>query len=208
MALSTRFFSDKLLNEFEEQLHCSDSLSELRSMMDASLSNLGFAAYAYVRIALKPGGACEIRGLTNYPSEWCKRYKDADYFAVDPTLWYCESELRPVTWHELCEMQKPKGFAGNLFEEASGYGLRNGITVPLHGGDRWLSAMNVVTDLACEEAARLVTAHKDIVQIMAILFHGMAEERIRTSGLHFPQSRQSDTPIHAFRAFGMRRRVQ
>jgi hypothetical protein len=208
MAVGNQLFSDKLLNEFEEQLHCSNSLSALRSMMDSNLSNLGFAAYAYVRIAVETDGACKIQGLTNYPSDWCEHYRDADYFAVDPTLWYCESELRPVAWHQLSEIQKHKGIGTSLFDEARGFGLRDGITVPLHAGNRWLSAMNVVTDLGYQEAIRLVMAHMDMVQIMAILFHGIAEERIRASKLSFPRSRQSDTPIRGFRAPGGSRRVQ
>jgi Autoinducer binding domain len=208
MAPVNRYFSDKLLNEFEEQLQCSSSLGELRSMMDDNLANLGFASYAYIRISVEPDGTWEIGGLTNYPSDWCKHYRDADYFTIDPTLWYCESEFRPVAWHELGKVHRHKGFCADVFEEARLFGLRNGITVPLHGGDGWLSAMNVVTDLARREAARLVTAHMEIVQIMSILFHGIAEERVRTSELQFPTSAQTDKPIFGYRVPGVTRRMQ
>jgi hypothetical protein len=208
MAPINRFFSDKLLNEFEEQLQCSNSLSDLRVMMDSNLANLGFVSYAYVRIEREPNGEWEINGLTNYPSDWCEHYKDSDYFTVDPTLWYCESEFRPVAWHDLDNIQGHKGYGSDLFHEARGFGLRNGITVPLHGGDGWLSAMNVVTDLSRPEAVRLVTAHMEFVQIMSILFHGIAEERIRTSQLHFPRSRQTDRPVFGYRAPGASRLIQ
>jgi len=208
MTIGNRFFSNKLLNDFEERLQDSNSLSALRSMMDNSLSNLGFAAYAYVRIAVQPNGAWEIGGLTNYPRDWCKHYRDADYFTVDPTLWYCESACRPVPWHELNERQRRMDIGHDLFEEARLFGLSNGITVPLHGGDGWLSAMNVVTDLACREADRLVTAHMETVHIMSILFHGIAEERIRSSKLQFPRSRQAGKPIYGYRAPGVTRRIQ
>lgn len=208
MALSNRFFSDKLLNEFEEQLQCSTSLAELRAMMDSNLAELGFASYAYIRITLGSDGLWDIGGLTNYSSDWCKHYKDADYFTIDPTLWYCESALRPVAWHELGQAHRHRGFGADLFEEARVFGLSNGITVPLHGGDGWLSAMNVVTDLARREAARLVEARMEIVQIMSILFHGMAEERIRTSRLRFPTSTQTDKPIFGYRTPGVTDRIQ
>ena len=208
MTLGNRSFSNKLLNDFEERIQCASSLHALRAMMDHSLSELGFAAYAYIRIAARPNGTWEIGGLTNYPSDWCEHYRDADYFSIDPTLWYCESELRPVAWHDLGRIQRHKETGPDLFEEARDFGLRNGITVPLHGGDGWLSAMNVVTDLPRGEADRLVTAHMENVQIMSILFHGIAEERIQKSKLRFPWSRQTDKPIYGYRAPGVTRGLQ
>lgn len=208
MALSNRIFSNKLLNDFEEQLQYTDSLSALRSMMDSSLTSLGFAAYAYIRITVGPDGTWEVGGLTNYPSDWCAHYKDADYFTIDPTLWYCETACQPVAWHQLGEIQRRNHKGPDLFAEARVFGLRNGITVPLHGGNGWLSAMNVVTDLAYREADRLVMAHMDIVHIMSILFHGMAEDRVRTSRLQFPESRQTDKPIYGYRSPGVTRRIQ
>jgi len=208
MGLGNRFFCDKLLSEFEEQLRHSYSLGALRDSMHNSISGLGFEAYAYVRVTRNQNGASEIEGLTNYPSAWCERYKDADYFAFDPTLRYCASELQPVAWHDLRASHAGDRAASILFEEAQGYGLRNGITIPLHGGDRWVSAMNVVTDVACREATQMVSAHMDMLHIMSIIFHGIADERIRSSKLSLPMSKVSLSNKNSYNAQMTGRRLQ
>ena len=198
MADGNRFFCDITLNEFEEQLGRSHSLGALRSLMDSSLSNLGFGAYAYMRLLIEPSGDVEIQGVTSYPTAWCDRYKSANYLAIDPTLWYCRSQTIPVTWHELSEMGSRQGERSKLFEEAKNYGLCYGITVPLHSGSRWISAMNVVTDLPLKEAIRQITEHRDMVHIMSILFHGTAEACMRTSNVHLTQPQHSSPLIREF----------
>jgi hypothetical protein len=192
MAVASRFFSDAVLNEFEEQLQRSRSLTALRSMMERSLSKLGFGAYAYVRFAQEPSENPEIQGLSSYPRAWCERYKSANYFATDPTLWYCKYQIIPVAWHELDKINAWQGASSNMFEEARDHGLRHGITVPLHSGNQWVSAMNVVTDLPLREASSQIAACRDMIHVMAILFHGTAEARIRTANSFVPNAPPSN----------------
>ena len=191
MGLGNRFFSDKMLNDFEEQLQYSASLNALRDQMRSSIVNLGFEAFAYVRIARGHPDRPRIGGLTSYPRAWCERYRRAQYFAVDPTVWYCATHIQPVAWSDLINSQSGNRATEELFEEAQGYGLRHGITIPLHGGDCRLSAMNVATDCGCREASRFLTAHMDMIHIMALIFHGIAEKRIRSAELSLPTAHMS-----------------
>jgi LuxR family quorum-sensing transcriptional regulator LasR len=68
--------------------------------------------------------------MSNYSPEWRAQY-DAERLAyVDPTVSHCLSSCMPIVW-------APETFAKPaeraLYEEACGYGIRSGVTLPIHG---------------------------------------------------------------------------
>jgi LuxR family quorum-sensing transcriptional regulator LasR len=68
--------------------------------------------------------------MSNYARAWRERY-DADRLAyVDPTVSHCVTSSLPIVWH-------PETFCSPsqraLYEEACGYGIRSGVTLPIHG---------------------------------------------------------------------------
>jgi LuxR family quorum-sensing transcriptional regulator LasR len=68
--------------------------------------------------------------VSNYSPAWRERY-DADRLAyVDPTVSHCLSSSLPIVW-------APQTFRTEeeraLYEEASGFGIRAGVTLPVHG---------------------------------------------------------------------------
>lgn len=67
---------------------------------------------------------------SNYSAAWRERY-DADKLAyIDPTVTHCLVSSLPIVW-EPETFQAPE--QRNLYEEACGYGIRSGITFPIHG---------------------------------------------------------------------------
>lgn len=82
---------------------------------------------------------------TNYSTEWRERY-DAERFAyVDPTVGHCLLSTLPIVW-------EPDAFsnAGGriLYEEASAYGMRTGVTLPIHGPNGEVGLLSLASDAA------------------------------------------------------------
>jgi LuxR family transcriptional regulator, quorum-sensing system regulator LasR len=82
---------------------------------------------------------------SNYSPEWRDRY-DAERFAyVDPTVGHCLTSTLPIVW-------EPEAFgsAGSraLYEEAASFGMRTGVTLPIHGPNGEVGLLSLASDAA------------------------------------------------------------
>jgi DNA-binding CsgD family transcriptional regulator len=80
--------------------------------------------------------------LGGYPSAWVEHYFANDYLRIDPVVAHCQDHTTPYLWSDA--MRRPKVVdprlhaIWRLFGEAGEFGLRCGLTVPLHGpGASW-----------------------------------------------------------------------
>jgi len=68
--------------------------------------------------------------LSNYSADWRKNYDEKKLGHVDPTVSHCLMKSTPLIW-------TPGIFAAekqrNMYEEACAYGLKSGVTLPIHG---------------------------------------------------------------------------
>lgn len=82
---------------------------------------------------------------TNYPIEWRNHYEKENMRAVDPTVEYCFKSSSPMVW-------LPQAFKTEaqqaLYEEAASYGLRAGVTLPIHGPGGEVGMLTCVRDEA------------------------------------------------------------
>lgn len=80
---------------------------------------------------------------SNYSSAWRERY-DAERLAyVDPTVGHCLSSTLPIVW-EPAIFDGPEGSA--LYEEACAYGIRTGVTLPVHGPNGEFGVLSFASD--------------------------------------------------------------
>lgn len=80
---------------------------------------------------------------SNYSSAWRERY-DAERLAyVDPTVGHCLSSTLPIVW-EPAIFDGPEGSA--LYEEACSYGIRTGVTLPVHGPNGEFGVLSFASD--------------------------------------------------------------
>lgn len=82
---------------------------------------------------------------SNYAPRWRNAYDTGKFLQFDPTVAHCVLSALPLIW-------SPEIFADpqqkEMYEEASGYGLRSGITFPIHGPAGELGIVCFVTDVA------------------------------------------------------------
>lgn len=81
--------------------------------------------------------------VSNYAQEWRDKY-DANKLAyVDPTVSHCLASSLPIVW-------EPDAFAGPaqraLYEEACTYGIRSGVTFPIHGPGGEFGVLSFASD--------------------------------------------------------------
>lgn len=103
---------------------------EWGKILTDSATALGFE---YTLFGMVPNKAQPLESafvLTNYPSAWRIAYDQQHLHEIDPTVGHCLGSALPIIW-------EPATFQGNkeqqFYEQAAGYGLHSGITLPLHG---------------------------------------------------------------------------
>lgn len=80
--------------------------------------------------------------VSNYPDDWRATYDKQHMHKVDPTVSHCLSSALPIVW-------KSETFHGGeqneFYEQASGFGLRSGITLPMHGNAKEFGMLSFVS---------------------------------------------------------------
>ena len=102
--------------------------------------------------------------LSNYSREWRERY-DAERLAyIDPTVSHCLSSALPVVWQpSLFDAPAQR----ELYEEACGYGIRSGVTFPIHGPNGEFGVLSFAAD-ALPDAATLRDLHQHLPELAMI----------------------------------------
>ena len=97
-----------------------------------------------VAIVPKPGMGLEQAYLrSNYPTDWRSFYDTQKLVHVDPTVAHCVAHSTSLIWSPGLFRSGPQRV---MYEEASGYGLRSGITLPMHGPRGELGILSFVND--------------------------------------------------------------
>lgn len=79
---------------------------------------------------------------SNYSSRWRSAYDSEKLHYVDPTVSHCLGSTVPLIWEpRTFRSRKEKQF----YEEACGYGIRSGITYPVHGADGEFGVISFVS---------------------------------------------------------------
>jgi LuxR family quorum-sensing transcriptional regulator LasR len=136
--------------ELDELLH-----TESASSWGEALFALG-RQYGFDKVLFAMAGSRHSRlenafVQSNYPSKWRERY-DAERLAyVDPAVTHCMSSTLPLLWQpEIYRSPAQRA----MYEEASGHGLRAGVTFPIHGPNGEFGSLNFAAD-AVPDAAYL-----------------------------------------------------
>lgn len=149
---------EKLLHLFD----C-DSPEAWSVTLCAIASDYGFnhTLFGMVRSKIIPLGAAFLK--SNYPQEWRTTYDALQLHAVDPTVSHCYASMLPIVW-------KPDTFKGRaqneFYEQACGYGLRSGISYPIHGSSGEFGVLSFVTSDAGHDAN---SGHLDALATLSLI---------------------------------------
>lgn len=121
----------------------SDSESGWETALFALARSQGFDQVLYGVVASKHAKLESAFLKSNYSSAWREHY-DLDRLAyIDPTVSHCMVSALPIVW-------EPETFVAPdqraLYEEACGYGIRAGITFPIHGPNGEFGVLSFASD--------------------------------------------------------------
>lgn len=134
-----------LLNDM---MHSKDASAWSESLF-ALARGLGFNRVLY-GVASSRHSRLESAFLrSNFPREYRERYARRGFADVDPTVGHCMSSSLPIVW-EPATFAEPAQQA--LYEEASAYGIRSGVTLPVHGPQGEFGVLSFASDAVPDEA--------------------------------------------------------
>jgi LuxR family quorum-sensing transcriptional regulator LasR len=154
----------------------SDNESSWRSALFTLARDQGFDSVLYGAVGSKHARLETAFLQSNYDAAWRERYDADKLHYVDPTVTHCLTSSLPIVW-------EPDTFHApgqrEMYEEACGYGIRSGITFPIHGPNgefgvvsfasdappngefdnmigQLMPALSLIRDYACESSRKLV----------------------------------------------------
>jgi LuxR family quorum-sensing transcriptional regulator LasR len=138
------------------QLVQSENPDDWSEVLYGLARDCGFDQVLYGMVASRHAKLENAFVRSNYSPEWRGRY-DADRLAyVDPTVSHCLASSLPIVW-------QPNTFCApaqrELYEEACGYGIRSGVTFPIHGPNGEFGVLSFASDTAPGAATSRALEH-------------------------------------------------
>jgi LuxR family quorum-sensing transcriptional regulator LasR len=93
---------------------------------------------------------------SNYSPAWRQIYDSAKLHYIDPTVTHCLKSTTPLIW---APDTFQSGIQKQFYEEACGYGLRSGVTYPIHGPNNEFGVISFVSDASAGKAADRDLSH-------------------------------------------------
>ncbi|MDX8463252.1 LuxR family transcriptional regulator [Mesorhizobium humile] len=144
---------------------------QLFDLLSAFALNFDCPWVAYGSLARDQKGLKPVRGdpavMLNYPDGWRERYFEMGYDKVDPTIKRSRRRIGAFRWSEVYNDESTTEDERRVLDEAATFGLRSGISVPLHGPDGSFAIMNFAQAGDGEFRNRTIA----YLQLAALHFH-------------------------------------
>lgn len=123
------------LDTLEALLACTTP-EELRGAVGEYAKRLGFESWVY---AANPNGQnAAPYVLSAYPAAWLKRYVEKGHLGIDPVVMHCREHTTPLVWSADGPVGERNRRCPSFFHDAVDFGLKSGISTPVHGlGCQW-----------------------------------------------------------------------
>jgi LuxR family quorum-sensing transcriptional regulator LasR len=105
---------------------------------------LGFDSVLYGAVPSKHASLEASFLHSNYSRAWRQQYDAQKLYYVDPTVAHCLTSSIPMVWEPETFIAKHQGA---LYEEASHFGIRSGITFPIHGRNGEVGMISFASDV-------------------------------------------------------------
>ncbi|BAB52313.1 helix-turn-helix transcriptional regulator [Mesorhizobium japonicum] len=159
------------LGRFLDQTDGIAQSEQLFDLLSAFALNFDCPWIAYGPLApaqkvLKPAQA-DSAIMLNYPNEWKERYFKMGYDKIDPIIKKSRKGVGAIRWSEVYKDASTTDNERRVLDEAATFGLKSGVTVPLHGPAGSFTIMSFAQPWDREFQNRTVT----YLQLAALHFH-------------------------------------
>jgi LuxR family transcriptional regulator, activator of conjugal transfer of Ti plasmids len=157
-----------------------DHLAGARAAEDLTQAMIGFAdAFGlskFTYLDFRHPGSYPPVYLTTYPKEWVYHYASRRYPTIDPVVVRSRRSTRLFFWDDRSPGVDPTPEQRRLFGEAAEFGIRCGLTIPVHDARAGLAMVSFASDRKPAEMRRAITAHRKILQLASMYFHVHARQ--------------------------------
>jgi LuxR family transcriptional activator of bioluminescence operon len=166
------------LDALTQHIAVSTTLDDLEGLCRTECARLGFHTFVYALRVPTHFAEARVIMLDGYPAGWVKRYFEAAHFEADPVMAHCTNHIIPLRWSDLS--LEAGSHAERVMREAATFGLRDGVTMPVHSPRGELGILSFALDAPPEEARAVCGRAIPYVHLLASHVH---EAVRRLSGL-------------------------
>lgn len=156
---------------FVEQSESAAHPKQLFDLLSAFALKCGFPWIGYYHPAHDQDIARSARDYTttalNYPGKWQQRYIQMGFQRIDPIIKRSRRQAEPFRWCEVYKDRRTTEVERNILEQAATFGLKGGVSIPLHGPGSDFAVMSFVQPY-CHEVKSKTVAY---LQSSALWYH-------------------------------------
>jgi len=131
-----------------DELQAMDSAVSWGEALFAIGRNYGFDKVAIGLASTRHARLEQAFIRSNFPTRWRERYDGERYAYVDPVVSHCLASVVPLIWQsELFRGPAQRAF----YEEACSFGIRAGVSFPIHGPNGEFGVLSFASDLVPDE---------------------------------------------------------
>jgi len=163
---------DRIFRVFVDSLRSNADLPALKTAMTDIVSALDLGVFAYLFEDHQFDAGVKL--ISNYPIAWTSHYLANGYQEIDPVIDKSRKTSEPFQWGYRHWSPQLHGPQIHLLEEAAGFGIQCGFTVPVRDSLTRIAAITFAAVDSDAKFARCVEKHGSLLQLLAILFHSRA----------------------------------
>ena len=157
----------------------------LKAKLDRTFSNLGFNSFTYLGMKADLSDPAkrqpsDIIFLSNVRPAWIDHYVEQELGEDDPLIKGCMTSRLPIRWNENFQANSRSPRETRIFTDAIDFGIRHGMTVPVHGPGGELGIMSLYSDLSEKSFASIADEYQYDVHVLSIHFHDAVQRALST----------------------------
>lgn len=163
---------DRSYQDFVQALTTAKSVAEIHALCADVCGLHGFDHFNYG--ARFPTSFVEPTYVfvSGFPDEWWRRYKEQNYVATDPLVMHCAERLVPIAWHDAhAEASPDEKIARRIFNEARELGLRDGVSLPVHGRGGESAMLTFSTRREPPRSEKMISRSLPVLHLLAYYVH-------------------------------------
>ncbi|MGH8592807.1 MAG: helix-turn-helix transcriptional regulator [Gammaproteobacteria bacterium] len=143
------------------------SVDDLHKVGSSLCRRLGFDSFFYGAQFPTSFTKPQTVAISAYPAEWVDHYNNREYIRIDPIVAHSVDRQVPLIWSQIPADGKGKQF----LSEACDFGLRSGVSFPIHGHCGERGVLSLAIDGEASEAESTINNALPIIGLMVGYIH-------------------------------------
>lgn len=154
---------------FISRLQVANDKTSLGSAMSSFADSLGLTKFTY--LGFRRPSPHPLVYVSTYPMEWVDYYQRRRYQEIDPVVAVAQSSQLPFLWSDQSLGSRASNEQRRFFGEAAEFGIKCGLTVPIHDSQAGLATVTFISDRNPVLFRREIEAHREILHLASLYFH-------------------------------------